>query len=107
MNVLTIVRCSYNEFLWEIETYGGILRSHQKHSSASKAATLGLMKLISMYPIGEIRFTTNSDYLRIVLQKWLPYWEECGWVDNTGRQIDNIDIWKLIFANYYRLKILY
>lgn len=84
--------------------WGALLRynSHEKRISGfSSRTTNNRMELMAAIRAMEnlkcpcqVIITTDSQYVRDGMTKWLPGWKTKGWVRARNKPVKNVDLWK-------------
>ena len=64
-----------------------------------------IMALEALRRSSRVKITTDSQYVKDGLTKWLPQWEARGWKTADKKPVKNLDLWQRLQAAMARHKV--
>lgn len=88
--------------------WGAILRSggtckelmgHEAHTTNNRMElTAAIRALEALSKPAKVTLTTDSNYVRDGIMKWVHGWQKKGWRTADGKPVKNVELWQALIA---------
>ena len=75
------------------------LSGAERHTTNNRMELMAAIRgLESLHGGRRVRVTTDSQYLRNGVTRWIEHWKQRGWMTAARKPVKNIDLWRRLDA---------
>ena len=75
------------------------ISGYYPHATVSRIKLQAVISALEHLPMqSHCRVYSNAQYVIFGLNRWLTMWQRNDWILNSGKPLENVDLWQKLFA---------